>query len=44
VASGPFASYTALIAEIVGGDARIEVQIFGHATPTWIPLDALDPV
>lgn len=43
VAEGPFASFPAFIAEIVGGDARIEVQIFGHATPAWIPLDALDP-
>jgi transcription antitermination factor NusG len=44
VGDGPFASFSAVIQKIEGADAYAEVQIFGRATPVWIPLDALDPV
>lgn len=44
VRSGPFTDHSALIEEIDGDQARINVYLFGRPTPVTMPLAFLDPL
>ena len=42
IKSGPFMGMASLIGEIRGGEVRVDVQLFGRATPMWLTADRLD--
>lgn len=44
VRSGPFTDHSALIEEIDGDQAKINVYLFGRPTPVTMPLAFLDPL
>ena len=44
VRSGPFIDHAAIIDEIDGANAKINVYMFGRPTPVTMPLEYLDPV